>query len=162
MMTFPTELTLRTTRNGVRLFSYPVAELEKIKRLQGEWKDLSAEEATSKLKSVENEAPCFIRATISLSHATSAGLALNGQNIVDYDMNRNTVNGTFYSPEEIGSMDLSFDIILDSTSAEVFIDGGALSLVMELHRRNGDGLNFWGNNIKIKHLQLFSLDSIWE
>ena len=162
MMTFPTELTLRTTRNGVRLFSYPVAELEKIKRLQGEWKDLSAEEATSKLKSVENEAPCFIRATISLSHATSAGLALNGQNIVDYDMNRNTVNGTFYSPEEIGSMDLSFDIILDSTSAEVFIDGGALSLVMELHRRNGDGLNFWGNNIKVKHLQLFSLDSIWE
>ena len=162
MMTFPTELTLRTTRNGVRLFSYPVKELSLLKHHEGSWSDLTAEEATAKLKPYDKQRAMLVRATISLSHATSAGLRLDGQNIVDYDMNHNTVNGTFYSPEEIGSMELTFDIILDSTSAEAFIDGGAFSCVMERRARNNAGFEFWGNNIKVKSLEVYKLDSIWE
>ncbi|MBR5333534.1 MAG: glycoside hydrolase family 32 protein [Alistipes sp.] len=162
MMTFPTELTLRTTRNGLRLFSYPVRELSQLQHLQGSWTNLKAEEATARLKPFSKEQALLIKATIRLSHATSAGLGLDGQNIVDYDLNRNTVNGNFYSPEDIGSMELTFDILLDSTSAEVYIDGGAFSCVMERRAHNGSGFNFWGTNIMVKNLEVYTLESIWK
>ena len=162
MMTFPTELTLRTTRNGLRLYSYPVRELSKLQHLQGSWTNLKADEATAKLRQFSNEHALWVKATIRLSHSTSAGLGLDGQNIVDYDLNRNTINGNFYSPEDIGSMELSFDILLDSTSAEVYIDGGAFSYVMERRAHNGSGFNFWGTNIMVKNLEVYTLESIWE
>ena len=162
MMTFPTELTLRTTRNGVRLYSYPVSELTQLQHLEGSWTNLKAEEASAKLRPFGKEQALLIKATIRLSHATSAGLGLDGQNIVDYDTNRNTINGTFYSPEDIGSMELTFDILLDSTSAEVYIDGGAYSYVMERRPHNGSGFNFWGTNIMVKNLEVYTLDSIWK
>ena len=162
MMTFPTELTLRTTRNGLRLYSYPVRELSKLQHLQGSWTNLKADEATAKLRQFSNERALWVKATIRLSHSTSAGLGLDGQNIVDYDLNRNTINGNFYSPEDIGSMELSFDMLLDSTSAEVYIDGGAFSYVMERRAHNGSGFNFWGTNIMVKNLEVYTLESIWE
>ena len=162
MMTFPTELTLRTTRNGLRLYSYPVRELSKLQHLQSSWTNLKADEATAKLRQFSNERALWVKATIRLSHSTSAGLGLDGQNIVDYDLNRNTINGNFYSPEDIGSMELSFDILLDSTSAEVYIDGGAFSYVMERRAHNGSGFNFWGTNIMVTSLEVYTLESIWE
>ena len=162
MMTFPTELTLRTTRNGLRLYSYPVRELTKLQHLQGSWTNLKADEATAKLRQFSNERALWVKATIRLSHSTSAGLWLDGQNIVDYDLNRNTINGNFYSPEDIGSMELSFDILLDSTSAEVYIDGGAFSYVMERRTHNGSGFNFWGTNIMVTSLEVYTLESIWK
>ena len=162
MMTFPTELTLRTTRNGVRLYSYPVAELAKLQELKGNWANLKAEEATDKLKPYDKEGALLIKTTIRLSHATSAGISLDGQNIVDYDMNRNTINGTFYSPEEIGSMELKMTLLIDRTSVEVYIDDGAYSYVMERRAHNSSGFNFWGNNIMVKELEVSTLRSIWE
>ncbi|MBQ8544119.1 MAG: DUF4980 domain-containing protein [Alistipes sp.] len=162
MMTFPTELTLRTTRNGVRLFSYPVAELAKLQELKGNWANLKAEEATAKLKPYDKEGALLIKTTIRLSHATSAGISLDGQNIVDYDMNRNTINGTFYSPDEIGSMELKMTLLIDRTSVEVYIDDGAYSYVMERIPHNSSGFNFWGNNIMVKNLEVSTLRSIWE
>lgn len=162
MMTFPTELTLRTTRNGVRLFSYPVAELAKLQELKGNWANLKAEEATERLKPYDKEGALLIKTTIRLSHATSAGISLDGQNIVDYDMNRNTINGTFYSPDEIGSMELTMTLLIDRTSVEVYIDDGAYSYVMERIPHNSSGFNFWGNNIMVKELEVSTLRSIWE
>ena len=162
MMTFPTELTLRTTRNGVRLFSYPVAELAKLQELKGNWANLKAEEATERLKPYDKEGALLIKTTIRLSHATSAGISLDGQNIVDYDMNRNTINGTFYSPDEIGSMELKMTLLIDRTSVEVYIDDGAYSYVMERIPHNSSGFNFWGNNIMVKELEVSTLRSIWE
>ena len=162
MMTFPTELTLRTTRNGVRLYSYPVRELSLLQHMQASWANLKMEDATARLHPFSKERTLWIKATIRLSHATSAGLDLDGQRIVGYDLNPNTVNDVFYSPDEIGSMEISFDILLDSTSAEVYIDGGAYSYVMERHSYNDAGFNFWGNNIVVENLEVYTLDSIWE
>ena len=84
------------------------------------------------------------------------------KNIVDYDMNRNTINGTFYSPDEIGSMELKMTLLIDRTSVEVYIDDGAYSYVMERIPHNSSGFNFWGNNIMVKELEVSTLRSIWE
>jgi len=164
MMLLPTELSLRTTPEGVRLFGEPAREVAGLFTSAGRWSGLSTEETNERLAGYADRECLRLRTTIRLSHATGAGLSLDGQRILDYDMNGNTVNGTFYSPGERTSMSLTADIYIDRTSVEVFIDGGALSLSMERRAAedNGEGLRFWGNRVEVTDLEVYDLKSpIW-
>jgi len=164
MMLLPTELTLRTTKEGPRLFNVPVKETEQLFSPIKKWKSLDADKANSELKEFYNAECLRIKTTIKLSHALSAGFNLFGQRIIDYDMNGNTINGVFYSPEDRTSMELTADIFIDRTSIEVFIDGGRYSYSMERKPDpdNKEGFHFWGyNNIEVKDLEVFSVKSIW-
>ena len=163
MMLLPTELTLKTTKEGVRLFSQPVREVEMLQKKAGQWSSLTADQANQLLQTYNQAGSLRIRTTFELSHATSAGLNLFGQSLLDYDMNGNRINGVFYSPEDRTSMEITADIILDKTSVEVFIDGGAYSYSMERRPRtdNQEGFHFWGTNIEVKNLEVYTLDSIW-
>ena len=163
MMLLPNELTLRTTSKGVRLFSVPVRETEQLFQPVGNWTSLSSDAANQRLQAFSGKDCLRIRTTIKLSHATSAGLNLYGQPLVDYDMNSNLINGVFYSPDDRTSIELTADIYIDRTSIEVFIDGGAYSYSMKRSPREGnrEGLHFWGNNIEVKNLEVFSVKSIW-
>ncbi len=163
LMLLPTELTLRNTKDGVRLFSFPVNEVNILNKTSYSWQNLSADVANQHLQEFKDEPLLRIKFTLKLSHATSAGLNLNGQSLLDYDMNHNLVNGVFYSPNEMTSMEISADMFIDKTSVEVFIDGGAYSYSFE--KRGTDpnqGFHFWGNNIHVDNLEVFVLKSIWE
>jgi sucrose-6-phosphate hydrolase SacC (GH32 family) len=162
-MLLPTELTLRTTKEGVRIVSVPVRETEQLFTAAGQWKALSQDQANQKLENFRSKDLLHLRTTIHLSHATSAGLDLNGQRIIDYDMNGNSINGVFYSPNERTSMELTADIYLDKTSIEVFIDGGLYSYSMERKPEgsNQEGFRFWGNNIQVVNLEVAEGKSIW-
>jgi fructan beta-fructosidase len=164
MMLLPTELTLRTTKNGLRLFSNPVREVESIQTLALKSQSLTSQNANETLRPFSDKTALRIRTTIKLSHATDAGLNLYGQELLKYDMNFNLVNGIFYSPEDMTSMEISADIIIDKTSVEVFIDGGAYSYSMERRPRpeNREGFHFWGHNIEIKYLEVYEMQSIWK
>lgn len=163
MMLLPTELTLRTTKEGPRLFSVPVREVEQLCASVGHWKALSSGVANQKLQAFADTDGLRIKTTIKLSHATNAGLNLFGQSIINYDLNPNLLNGMFYSPEDPTSMELSADIYIDRTSIEVFVDGGAYSYSMERRSdpNNTEGFHFWGNNIEVKNLEVFTVKSIW-
>jgi len=163
MMLLPTELTLRTTKDGPRLFNLPVKETETLFTPVRDWQNLTSDKANDLLKEFYNTDCLRIKTTIKLSHATDAGFNLFGQRIVGYDMNSNTINGVFYSPEDMTSMELSADIYIDRTSIEVFIDDGAYSYSMERKpdTNNKGGFHFWGNNIEVKDLQVFSVKSVW-
>ncbi|MDR0422192.1 MAG: glycoside hydrolase family 32 protein [Proteiniphilum sp.] len=163
LMLMPAELTLRTTGKGVRMFGYPVEETNLLTDKSRKWEDLGAEEANRVINEFKDESLLRIRFTLSLSHATDAGLDLDGQSLLNYDMNFNTVNGIFYSPDEMTSMELSADIFIDKTSVEIFIDNGAYSC--SFGKKTPDrkqGFNFRGNNIRIKNLELSTLRSIWK
>ncbi|MDR3260245.1 MAG: 2,6-beta-D-fructofuranosidase, partial [Tannerella sp.] len=163
MMMLPTELSLRTTKDGIRLFSVPVKEIETLQELAVKTQSVKAEQANILLKPYNDNDVLRIKATIRLSHATDAGLNLYGQELLKYDLNFNLVNGVFYSPEDMTSMEITADIILDKTSVEVFIDGGAYSYTMERQARkdNNEGFRFRGNNIEVKNLEVYTLKSIW-
>ncbi|SER65707.1 2,6-beta-D-fructofuranosidase [Pedobacter rhizosphaerae] len=163
MMLLPTELKLKTTKDGVRLFSEPIKEAEQLFSTENKWENLTEAAANEKLKTYQGSDKLRIKTRIKLSHATSAGLSLNGQRILDYDMNFNLVNGVFYSPQDMASMEISADIYIDRTSVEVFIDGGAYSYSIQrkLDANNKEGLRFWGTNITVKDLEVFSVKSIW-
>ena len=164
MMLLPTVLTLRTTKNGPRLFSEPVKETEKLFEPARQWSNLKSDDANQKLKEFYNADLLRIKTTFKLSHATEAGFNLFAQRIVGYDMNFNMLNGRFYSPEDMTSMEITADIYIDKTSIEVFIDGGAYSYSMERKPdpNNKEGFHFWGNNIDIKNLEVFTVKSIWK
>lgn len=164
MMLLPTELTLRMTRDGLRLFNMPVKEAQQLFSAVRQWGNLTSDEANDLLDEFDGTDELMIKTTLKLSHATGAGLNLFGQRLVDYDLNSNIVNGTFYSPEDGTSMEISADIYIDRTSIEVFIDGGAFSYSMERNPdiSNQEGFHFWGNNIAVKSLEVFSVQPIWK
>lgn len=163
MMLLPTELSLRTTKNGVRLFSNPIAEVDLLTgSTQKFTKEMSGDEANEAINRYRDEDLLRVSFTLSLSHATSAGIDFRGQNLIDYDMNSNTINGMFYSPEDMTSMELSAVMYIDKTSVEIFFDDGVFSRSFE--RRTNDenkGFHFWGNNITVKDLSVSTLKSIW-
>ena len=163
MMLLPTELTLKTTKEGVRLINNPIKEKEQLFTLIQKWSNLKSDDANNKMKEFYNSDCLRIKTTIKLSHATDAGLNLFGQRLISYDMNGNMLNGIFYSPQNMTSMELSADIYIDRTSVEVFIDGGIFSYSMERKpdSNNTEGFHFWGNNIEVKNLEVYSVKSIW-
>lgn len=163
MMLLPTELTLKTTKEGIRLFNSPVKEVSTLEGDEKSWSDLDAETASDILQEFKDDVSFRIKTKIKLSHATDAGLSLNGQQVFRYDLNYNMINGMFYSPEDRTSMEVSADIIFDKTSVEVFVDGGAFSYAIERRsvKDNTDGFRFFGNNIEVKELKVYSLKSIW-
>ncbi len=164
MMLLPTQLTLKTTKDGPRLYSMPVKEVEQLFTSVKKWTALSSKDANDKLKEFYDADRLRIKTTIKLSHATNAGFNLFGQQMIGYDMNNNMLNGMFYSPQDMTSMELTADIYIDRTSIEVFIDGGAYSYSMERRpdKNNKEGLHFWGNNIEVKNVEVFSVKSIWD
>jgi fructan beta-fructosidase len=164
MMLLPTELKLRTTKNGLRLSSVPVRETEQLFEPVHQWSSLNAAEANEELKSFQPLDRFRVKTTIKLSHATSAGFSLFGQRVLDYDLNANLVNGIFYSPETMTSLELTADIYVDRTSIEVFIDGGAYSYSIERKpvSTSKEVLQFWGNRIEVKDLKLYTAKSIWK
>lgn len=160
-MLIPTSLSLKTTSEGIRLFSTPIKEFDQLQTCVYKGASLTSEQAGEVLQPYNKNATLRIKATLKLSHATSAGLSLDGQNLLDYDMNGNRVNGVFYSPDDMTSMEITVDMIIDKTLVETYVDNGAYSYSMERKANNQEGFRFWGNNIEIKNLEVYTLQSIW-
>ncbi len=163
LMLLPTELTLKTTKDGVRLVSKPIKEIENICKLAGSWTNISQDELAHVLQPYAKSDKLRLRATFKLSHATNAWLSLAGESLMNYDINGNTLNGAFYSPQDPTSMEITADIYLDRTSVEVFIDGGLFSYSMgrKLYDGDAEGFRLGGNRVEVKSLEVFNIPSIW-
>jgi fructan beta-fructosidase len=163
MMLMPTELTLKTTKEGIRMFSVPVNEISSLQEKEFIWEGTETDKGSEFLQQFNDAASLRIKVSIRLSHATSAGLNLYGQPLFSYDMNYNQINGLFYTPEERTSMEISADIIIDKTSVEVFVDDGAFSYAIERKTIPGNtaGFKFFGKDIEVKSLKVFPMKSIW-
>lgn len=164
MMLMPVELKLQTTKEGPRLVSNPVSEIEAFCESKGKWSGLTQQEAEDILRGFSDfEDGLRVKVTFALSHATDASLSLADQRLVDYDMNGTRLNGYFYSPQDPTSMELTTDIWIDRTSAEVFVDGGVFSYSMPRDLpANPAPFSIRGNNLKIKELEIYTIPSIWE
>lgn len=163
MMMFPTEFSLRTTREGVRLFSEPIAEIETLHQKSYKWENLTGAEANEKLKEVKGDI-FQIKMKIKLLDRTSFGLNFKGNSILHYDMNWNTLNGEFYGGDQIDQLTFYYELLVDRTSVELFADHGKFSLIAQLQAaKNTNGFEFgdWAN-IQVEELEVYELKSIWE
>ncbi len=163
LMLFPTELSLRSTQNGVRLFNEPIQEIEQLYKTSQNWTQLTQAEANEKIQQIKSDL-LRIKMKVEILDDTNFEVLFKGQTIARYDMNHNTINDHFYQTAQAESGVLELDILLDRTSVEVFVDKGAFTLVDVLQNpgsKEGLKINSPRGLIKIHHLGVHELKSIW-
>ena len=163
-MLLPQEQILKTVNGGLRLVSRPVKEVGQLFTEAYSGTDLTASQANEIMKRFDGNDVLRIHAKLHLTYATDAGFSYRGQRLVKYDMNGNRLNGEFYASPEPGSMDLDADIYVDRGMVEVYIDGGLYSYSMkrDVKSTNPEGYVFWGNQLELKNLAVYTVKSIWD
>lgn len=178
LMSFPTELQLRSTANGVRLFNEPVKEIEQLYKKSYSWKNLTIEEANEQLKKVDNNL-LHVRVEIENTNAIAFSILFD-QDRLYYTLKPNMFYYNSDAEEaeaykikylpELGSSTMSFEFIVDKTSLEVFVDEGRFTMILprNLDHQNegmrfeaGDGGQVY-NDLIIKNLEVYELQSIWK
>ncbi|MDZ7722224.1 MAG: GH32 C-terminal domain-containing protein [candidate division KSB1 bacterium] len=160
MMTFPTQLSLRTTHQGIRLFSEPVREIEKLHVKKYQWQNLKIKGKAFQLPQPVNDELLHIKAEFEIQLARRFGIRVHGYT-VKYDLKDNLLNGEFVSPVD---HKIYLEILLDRNSIEIFANHGRFYLAeaynsvdqpkhIELFSRNGVTL--------LKNLEIYPLKSIW-
>jgi fructan beta-fructosidase len=178
MMSFPTELTLRNTSNGIRMFNEPVEEIEKLHTKAYKWESLTVEQANEKLEGID---PGLLQVKCEIENINAIAYSI----IFDDDVLYYTLKpNMFYFNEEddqaesfrikylpeLGSNKMYYEFIIDRTSLEVYVDHGRFTMILprKFHPEN-NGIRFSAgdggqtiNDIKINNLEVYELKSIWE
>ncbi len=164
MMAFPTQLSLHSTRNGLRLYSRPIKGIEKLYDKSWEWTDLDVAGANEVLHETDGDM-LQIKMKVEMIEGIAFDLHLDGNSIATYSFNHNKLNGAFYGGDRIEHKTIELEILVDKTSVEVFADGGKFTTISPRHLpKNKAGLQFTPRHdqVKIHHLEVHSLKSIWK
>ena len=161
MMLFPTALTLRSTREGIRLFSEPIAEIAKLHDKAYSWPELPGTQANEVLRSVESDL-LHVKMKVQIAQGLHFNVLLDGNVIVDYDLNFNKFNGNYYEGDHIERLTIPLELLIDRTSVEVFVDHGrfSTSALREVPKEGKKGLAFSGM-LDIRDLEVYEMKSIW-
>jgi fructan beta-fructosidase len=160
MMMFPTQLTLKTTRGGVRLYSEPIRELKQLHKKSHQWSNLTAEQANANTKAVSGDL-FHVKMKIQITDGTVFDIKYRGNSIAHYDMNHNKLNGVFYPGNDFEKLTMDLELLIDKTSLELFADDGKFTIIRQMEvPKNTQGFEF-GGNIKIHSLEIHELSSIW-
>jgi len=163
-MNFPTEVTLRTTSEGFRMYRVPVREIQKV---HGQGRTLTS----TVLKPGGNctldisGGSFHIRADIEPGKAAAFGLNVSGQSI-RCDLGASTIISCLgqSAPLTAGKGHIRLEILVDRTSLEVFADDGRVVLTSAYLRPevNG-GPEFYaeGGEAHLISAEVFPLTSIW-
>jgi sucrose-6-phosphate hydrolase SacC (GH32 family) len=177
LMSFPTELTLRNTANGIRMFNEPVKEIKKLHKKSYHWETLSLEQANKELRNVDADL-LHVKCEIENINAIAYSIIFD-EDVLYYTLKPNI----FYFNEdvdksesfklkylpELGSNKMYYEFIVDRTSLEVYVDHGRFTMILPRKLNpNERGIRFaagdggqWINDIKINNLEVYELKSIW-
>jgi fructan beta-fructosidase len=156
---FPHELSLRTTTDGVRLFAEPVKEIQQIhrKRYFTENQALTTEQAAT----LDVQGELFdIRATFEVGQARSLGIDIGGEQVL-YDVKSNTLSGAALKPVD---GQLTIRILVDRPMLEIIGNRGRV-YITKPRQVKGDVSRITalaqGGEAKLQSLEVFQLESIW-
>lgn len=163
-MNFPTELKLKTLREGVRLVSNPIKELKLLHGKSYKWTNLSTSEANEKLAGIKSDC-LHIKFDVEIAKGVYFKMLSKGNLIADYNMSNGKFINVKYQTEDINSQRIEVEIILDKTSFQTFVDGGKLTVAGQLKNVNNEQKltfgNFWTGDLRIHTLEVTELESIW-
>ena len=168
-MTFPCELTLRRCPEGLRMFSNPVREIEKLHAKEHAWKDLSLSPGENPLAELAGDL-FDVRIEIDPLDATEVGLRVRGEEIryVVKDAKlicRKSGDGrTGEAPVELQNHRLKLQVLVDRVSLETFAqDGKATISVKFMPKDDAKPLELYalGGKAKIVSMTVYELNSAW-
>ncbi len=161
MMGFPTELTLRTTNEGIRLFSEPIAAIARLHHKKHDLSGLSVTEVNDQLAAIKHD----------LLHVKARLESLNGGRILMHyrgnqigQMDGDEFNEIQTPSAHPGTLVFEVELLIDRTSVESFYQRGQIVFVAALKAATKDtGLEILGDasQIKIHQLEIYELLSIW-
>jgi len=162
MMTFPQELTLRTTSEGIRLFAEPIPEIEKLHGKKYEWSNVTLSRKKLDLSEDVQEELLHIKAEFEIKTAPVFGFNINDLEI-EYSINHNrlNINEAFISPID---NKIYLEILIDRNSVEIYANHGRL-FVSTVHNSvdNPKKLELFSRGeTLLKSLEVYELKSIWQ
>ena len=122
-MSFPTSMELRTTSDGIRLYRWPVDEIENLYIKSHKFKNLTIKKAAKKLVKIKVE---LIDMSVEFEAGSSLKLTIRGQEVSYEPENEIFVFGKnkLAAPAINGKVKLR--VLLDRASIELFVNEGAL------------------------------------
>jgi len=174
MMTFPVSLDLRSTDEGLRMFAYPVEEINKIHGKKLTWNDIPLKPGDNPLEDVQGNL-FDIDARIQVRDANEVGLVINGFPVVYSVDDQCLVGGDGKKSDEFSSGEtraklapedgvITLRILVDRPSVEIFANGGRIYMPMQAVRDLKDkSLSIYsrGGNAHIEQLTVYEMKSIW-
>lgn len=158
-MSFPTKMELRTTDEGIRLFRWPIKEIEKLYNKSHRFENLSVDEAAKKLADIRAE---LLDVSVEFEPADLT-LSFRGLNI-RYNPSAKIFefNGVrLPAPVKDGKVKLR--ALVDRGSIELFAnDGAAVATSYVLLNPANQRLSITGSETKISKLLVNELNSSWK
>jgi sucrose-6-phosphate hydrolase SacC (GH32 family) len=163
-MLFPVELTLHTTGDGLRMFAYPVEEIENIYGREHSWSNETLEPGENLLSEVGGEL-FDIDAEFAVGEADQFGFMIRGCPVV-YNVAEERLSGDDeYSERAPVDGKIRLRILVDRTSIEIFGNDGRIYMpIRALPQGNKSGLQIMteGAETKVVSLKVRELNSIWD
>jgi fructan beta-fructosidase len=160
---FPVELTLRTTDEGLRMFAFPVMEIERIYGKEHAWTDVQLTPGQNILSAVGGEL-FDIDAQFEIGDADEFGFLIYGFP-VKYNVDKRELScgrpKTRLKPTH-GTIRLR--ILVDRASIEIFANHGRVYMpIRAIHTEDERRLEVFskGDSTKIRSLTVHELKSIW-
>ncbi len=162
-MSFPCELTLRTTSEGIQLHREPVAEIENIHAYTHAWSDRPLKPGEDLLAGLTGEL-FDIRAEVALNDASEFGFKIRG-----HDIRYNVAEQQLTFLERSGPLapqngSIQLQILVDRISIEAFGNAGELSMTSYFLPAldNADvGIYAEGGTATLSSLKVHELKSSW-
>ncbi|HEV8606815.1 MAG TPA: glycoside hydrolase family 32 protein [Tepidisphaeraceae bacterium] len=163
-MSFPRELKLKPTADGLRLFNLPVKEIASLRVKTHRWKDVPLKPGENLLSGLRGDL-FEIQAEIEAGDAAEFGFRLRGEPVWYSTGNKQIMTGVVGSaPLDLVDGRVNLRILVDRTSLEIFGDDGRVSIsscflpppdntFMETFANRGTA--------RIRSLEIHELKSAW-
>jgi sucrose-6-phosphate hydrolase SacC (GH32 family) len=161
-MSFPVELTLRSTADGPRLFRNLVREVERLHVGEHRWRDIDLKSGQNLMTGLSGEL-LDIRADIVINDATEAGVII-GNEAITYDVKTKMLTGLGAAPLSLPDGHLRLTVLVDRASIETFAGGGRVSLTscfLPDFSNRGVSLFAKGGTAHVQSLTIYDLKSAW-
>lgn len=156
-ITFPCELTLRTTPNGLRIFREPVKEIAKLHAGEDVWTNRVLQAGqTLPLEPAGRE--FRIRARVSIPAGAKLVFNLRGVPVTLGEKSLESAN----PPVPVAGQVQTVEILVDRSTLETFVNGGEISFTQfALPKESGLSVKAEGGAVTIQSLVINPLASIW-
>ncbi len=162
-MSFPCELSLKTTPQGIRLYRQPVKEIKLLYQNEYQWNNQTIEPGTNLLSDISGEL-FDISIEIELGNAKEIELIMRGEKI-RYNASKNEVS-LFNKSAFLLTIDrkIKLRILLDRTSIEIFGNNGQVSMsscfLPDIENKRLD-IHVLGGGAHIISMNVYELSPTW-
>jgi fructan beta-fructosidase len=156
-VSFPCELTLRSTANGLRLFREPIREIALLHNGQDTWSNRTLK--ASEVLPLEPSGRLFhLQAEISIPEGARLTFNIRGVPLV---LTSKTIESGA-SPAAVADQIKTVEILVDRASLETFVNRGEISSTrFILPNENGLSVKAEGGPVTIQSLTVYHLNSAW-